>query len=241
MNNVHTYSPYSQLLTSATNAINGGDYSTDVNSYGLQSANAIADSNSLLSQDYLSQNRENYIEPSSIGRYEESVLNNLVAPESNYLNQASNGYAPASSNDPFGEASLSNLIESSAKMSCAVPPLTCGNDTSTLYYRTYDGSCNNLAYPGYGMANTRYGRLLKPKYGDGRYMPTRSATGAALPNPRILSLSLYGDDTFLDESRTLLTMQWGQIVGHDISELMDGAAGKLKIIIASPLILRPEI
>jgi hypothetical protein len=36
-------------------------------------------------------------------------------------------------------------------------------------YRTYDGSCNNLANPRLGVANTPYGRLLTPKYSDGKY------------------------------------------------------------------------
>lgn len=122
--------------------------------------------------------------------------------------------------ESIADSGIYNSLTGSAKMSCAVPPLTCTNDSSNLYYRTYDGSCNNIAYPGYGMANSRYGRILKPKYGDGKYTPTKSITGAELPNPRLLSLSLYGDDTILDSYHTLLTMQWGQVVGHDISELM---------------------
>lgn len=34
-------------------------------------------------------------------------------------------------------------------------------------YRSYDGSCNNLRNPTWGLANTRYGRLIRPRYGDG--------------------------------------------------------------------------
>ena len=34
-------------------------------------------------------------------------------------------------------------------------------------YRTIDGSCNNLRNPGWGTPNSRYERLLTPKYGDG--------------------------------------------------------------------------
>lgn len=35
-------------------------------------------------------------------------------------------------------------------------------------YRTLDGTCNNLRYPTWGAANTKYGRLVPPKYADGR-------------------------------------------------------------------------
>lgn len=34
-------------------------------------------------------------------------------------------------------------------------------------YRSYDGSCNNLQNPTWGLANTRYGRLIRARYGDG--------------------------------------------------------------------------
>ncbi|XP_073814847.1 peroxidase-like [Musca autumnalis] len=114
--------------------------------------------------------------------------------------------------------SLYNSLEHEAKFHCAVPPLSCANETSNLYYRTFDGSCNNLAHPGYGIANSRFGRFLKPKYGDGVYTPSRSQSGAELPNPRLLSLALYGDQTVADDTLTLWTMQWGQFLGHDISE-----------------------
>ncbi|XP_013100085.2 peroxidase [Stomoxys calcitrans] len=116
--------------------------------------------------------------------------------------------------------SIFRSFEGTAKMECAVPPMTCGNDSSLIYYRSFDGSCNNLAHPGYGMANSRYGRLLKPRYGDGKYTPTKSVTGAALPNARVLSLSLFGEMTRPDYGRTMMTMQWGQLVGHDMGQLM---------------------
>lgn len=123
---------------------------------------------------------------------------------------------------------LHHSLDNEVKFECAVPPQQCANDSSNLYYRTFDGSCNNLAYPGYGMANSRYGRYLKPKYGDGKYSPSRSQSGEALPNPRLLSLALFGDDTVADKSRTMWTMQWGQFVGHDISEQLESNVGKCK-------------
>lgn len=37
-------------------------------------------------------------------------------------------------------------------------------------YRSYDGSCNNLQNPTWGLANTRYGRLVYPRYSDGKHI-----------------------------------------------------------------------
>ncbi|KAI8119665.1 Peroxidase [Lucilia cuprina] len=125
----------------------------------------------------------------------------------------------------YGDQTLDNLYNSylgamkTAELECAVPPISCFNDTSNYYFRTYDGSCNNFQFPGYGIAKSRYSRILRPKYGDGQYAPSKSTAGHALPNPRVLSLSLYGEDTLSDSYRTLLTMQFGQFVAHDISQL----------------------
>lgn len=35
-------------------------------------------------------------------------------------------------------------------------------------YRSYDGSCNNLNNPTWGMAQSRYARLLPAIYSDGK-------------------------------------------------------------------------
>lgn len=133
----------------------------------------------------------------------------------------------------YRDQSSDNLYSSylgamkSAELECALPPTSCFNDSSNFFFRTYDGSCNNFEYPGYGMAMARYSRILRPKYGDGHYTPCKSSAGHALPNPRVLSLSLYGEETLSDSHRTLMTMQFGQFVAHDISQLYsEGLPGK---------------
>lgn len=129
------------------------------------------------------------------------------------------------SNSMYGNEILKNVYKPHVganrrvQFECSVTPISCFNDSQNFYFRSYDGACNNLAYPGYGMAKTRYSRIVWPKYGDGQYTPSKSTTGNALPNPRLLSLSLYGEDTFSDSFRTLMTMQFGQFVAHDISQL----------------------
>lgn len=133
----------------------------------------------------------------------------------------------------YGDPSFDHLYSSylgamkSAELGCAVPPVSCFNDSSNYHFRTYDGSCNNLENPGYGMAKSRYSRILRPNYGDGFYAPSKSSAGNALPNPRVLSLSLYGEDTLSDSYRTLMTMQFGQFVAHDLSQFYgEGLPGK---------------
>lgn len=48
---------------------------------------------------------------------------------------------------------------------CPAPP-PCGEKEK--YYRTIDGSCNNLDNPSWGQARTTFQRLKPPKYSDGK-------------------------------------------------------------------------
>lgn len=99
-----------------------------------------------------------------------------------------------------------------AATQCPAPPVC----TKTRY-RTFDGSCNNLQNPAWGTPNRPYGRLLTPKYGDGISSPTTSVTGQELPNSRLLSLVVFGEEDVPDPQFTLGNMQWGQIMTHDMS------------------------
>ncbi|XP_052891809.1 peroxidase-like [Anopheles moucheti] len=83
-------------------------------------------------------------------------------------------------------------------------------------YRTFDGTCNNLQNPSWGSANTPYGRLLAAEYGDGVSTPRRSRTGAELPSARLLSLTMFNEQNILDPQTTLVNMQFGQLVAHDM-------------------------
>ncbi|XP_053970061.1 peroxidase isoform X2 [Anastrepha ludens] len=105
---------------------------------------------------------------------------------------------------------------------CAIPPTQCQKSA----YRTMDGSCNHLDNPQAGVANTRYGRLLSPKYGDGISSPTRAITGAELPNARLVSLVVFNELDVPDPEYTLVNMQWGQIMTHDMSMQAGGTQGR---------------
>ncbi|XP_067616333.1 peroxidase isoform X2 [Eurosta solidaginis] len=105
---------------------------------------------------------------------------------------------------------------------CAMSPGKCDKSP----YRTMDGSCNHKDNPQAGMANSRYGRLLSPKYGDGISTPTRSVTGAELPNARLISLIVFGELDVPDPQFTLMNMQWGQIMTHDMSMQAGGTQAR---------------
>nr|XP_023017889.1 peroxidase-like [Leptinotarsa decemlineata] len=96
---------------------------------------------------------------------------------------------------------------------CGTPPESC-SDTK---YRSYDGSCNNLKNPVSGTPNTPYNRLLPANYEDRISNPRLAKSGRDLPLARSVSLLLYPDIPVEDPLFTLLAMQFGQIITHDMS------------------------
>ncbi|SPP83193.1 peroxidase [Drosophila guanche] len=129
---------------------------------------------------------------------------------------------------PFGPAIGSPItpygysFPTPGRVACAQSPAVCEKTA----YRTLDGSCNHLEQPGLGVANTRYGRLLTPKYADGISAPTRSVTGEELPSARLVSLVAFGEQDVPDPEFTLHNMQWGQIITHDMSMQAGGTQSK---------------
>jgi len=84
-------------------------------------------------------------------------------------------------------------------------------------YRTIDGTCNNLNNPAWGSAGAPFFRILKPDYGDGLNSPRRSRAGAALPSARALSTAVIRNTDARSPQYTLLLMQWGQFLDHDLT------------------------
>ncbi|KAG4075838.1 hypothetical protein HA402_003664 [Bradysia odoriphaga] len=107
-------------------------------------------------------------------------------------------------------------------LTCAAEPASCAKSR----YRTLDGTCNNLRNPLLGAANTRYGRLISPKYGDGVSSPSVSLTGEELPAARLVSLVIFDEQDVPDPQYTLFNMQWGQIMTHDMSMLAGSTQSK---------------
>uniref|UniRef100_A0A2M4DQF3 Putative oxidase/peroxidase n=1 Tax=Anopheles darlingi TaxID=43151 RepID=A0A2M4DQF3_ANODA len=97
------------------------------------------------------------------------------------------------------------------------------NCNTSSPYRTLDGSCNNLQNPSWGAANTVYERLIAADYGDGVKSPRKATNGADLPSARTISMKLFGDENVLEPAFTLLSMQFGQLVAHDMGFIRGGA------------------
>ncbi|XP_040572178.1 salivary peroxidase/catechol oxidase [Lepeophtheirus salmonis] len=91
-------------------------------------------------------------------------------------------------------------------------PLTCS--TSEIY-RRIDGSCNNFNNPNWGKANIPLERLLPATYDDGISVPR--GENSDLPSARKVSDVLIGDRDAPSPIYTLLLMQWGQFMDHDIT------------------------
>ena len=95
-------------------------------------------------------------------------------------------------------------------------------------YRSIDGSCNNLAVTNLGQSSTVYRRLLPPAYADGIQAARNSsaADGSALPSTRLISTAVFGDANAPVTPITLLTMQFGQFLNHDMELTNQFSFGK---------------
>ncbi|KAK4324937.1 hypothetical protein Pmani_004472 [Petrolisthes manimaculis] len=109
------------------------------------------------------------------------------------------------------QVSISNSIISDT---C---PRTPRCEEKDRFYRTIDGSCNNLDNPGWGQARSPFQRILPPQYSDGLLRPRESRVGGPLPSARVVSLSVVNDVDNPNPDITLSVMQWGQFIDHDLT------------------------
>ncbi|CAF0918628.1 unnamed protein product [Brachionus calyciflorus] len=91
-----------------------------------------------------------------------------------------------------------------------------------LNYRSFDGTCNNLNNPRWGAANTALKRLLPAEYENGFSTPkgwnkSHLYHGYMLPNARDVTTKLLTTDKITDDQKfSLMLMQWGQFLDHDL-------------------------
>ncbi|CAG0917148.1 unnamed protein product [Notodromas monacha] len=106
-----------------------------------------------------------------------------------------------------------------ANLANVCPPLPNCQRANQQRYRTIDGSCNNLRNPSWGMTNTAMQRILPPTYNDGVWEPRQFSrvTGQPLPSARAISTAAIHDTDSPDDFLTLLVMQWGQFLDHDMT------------------------
>lgn len=84
--------------------------------------------------------------------------------------------------------------EDITQVSCAGGHIKRPSCSSRNSYRSVDGTCNNLERPLDGRAGDCMLRLLPPDYKDGISQFRTSTDGSALPNARVLSTQLFGQD-----------------------------------------------
>ncbi|XP_018425044.1 PREDICTED: eosinophil peroxidase-like [Nanorana parkeri] len=97
-------------------------------------------------------------------------------------------------------------------------------DCPKTQYRTFTGECNNRRFPNFGVSNRPYTRLLRAQYEDGRSLPqgwteNQKINGFVLPLARAVSneiLRFPESQQTLDRQRSLMFMQWGQWIDHDL-------------------------
>ncbi|XP_034882642.1 lactoperoxidase isoform X2 [Mirounga leonina] len=110
------------------------------------------------------------------------------------------------------------------------PAVKCDKDSP---YRTITGDCNNRGNPALGAANRALARWLPAEYEDGLslpfgWTPGRTRNGFPLPLAREVSNQIadyLNEEGVLDANRSLLFMQWGQIVDHDLDFAPDTELG----------------
>ncbi|KAM8977066.1 eosinophil peroxidase-like [Pelodytes ibericus] len=89
-------------------------------------------------------------------------------------------------------------------------------------YRTITGECNNRKRPSLGASNSALKRLIPPQYEDTFSLPrswnkNHTYHGFPLPMTRDVSNKIiaFTKPATLDDSRSLMFMQWGQLMDHD--------------------------
>ncbi|XP_057572049.1 eosinophil peroxidase [Hippopotamus amphibius kiboko] len=91
-------------------------------------------------------------------------------------------------------------------------------------YRTITGRCNNKKRPWLGASNQALARWLPAEYEDGRslpfgWTPGRRRKGFLLPLVRAVSNQIVrfpSKRLTSDQGRSLMFMQWGQFIDHDL-------------------------
>ncbi|XP_072815050.1 myeloperoxidase-like [Vicugna pacos] len=99
-------------------------------------------------------------------------------------------------------------------------------------YRTITGQCNNRRSPTLGASNRAFVRWLPAEYEDGfslpfGWMPGVKRNGFQVPLTRTVSNDIVRfptDQLTPDQERSLMFMQWGQLLDHDLDFTPEPAA-----------------
>ncbi|XP_042238092.1 uncharacterized protein LOC121876775 isoform X2 [Homarus americanus] len=109
---------------------------------------------------------------------------------------------------------VSDIMDIPNVFQCDDQTLPCDH---TSKFRTATGWCNNLNFPSFGKSFRANTRLLRPAYDDGLSKPrSMSVNKQTLPSPRLISTNMHNDVSAPHVRYTLMVMQWGQFIDHDI-------------------------
>ncbi|XP_015912051.1 peroxidase-like [Parasteatoda tepidariorum] len=112
-------------------------------------------------------------------------------------------------------ADLLNILQGDEVQSCESQfNFSCNRNSR---YRNFDGTCNNLRNPSWGMAAACFERLVDPDYADGTSAKRVSVSGNPLPPPRTISLEIHDHLDNPTKYITHMFMVYGQFLDHDIS------------------------
>lgn len=110
---------------------------------------------------------------------------------------------------------VSDLLDIPKVFICDDQTLPCDHTTK---FRTITGWCNNLKQPELGKSMRAFARLLPSKYNDDMSQPrVAGSTGDPLPSARLVSTSIHYDATVAHRRYSLMVMQWGQFLDHDLT------------------------
>ncbi|KAI4456683.1 oxidase/peroxidase [Holotrichia oblita] len=134
----------------------------------------------------------------------------IVAEELNYFSRYSHNLGRQNLN--IGDNLKTTLLNKQCPLRgvprCALP---------SKRYRTADGTCNNIKEPWKGASMTPMQRFLTPIYEDGIQSPRLSIFNRNLPSSRKISTMIHRDKNRSVPTITLMFMQWGQFLDHDVT------------------------
>ncbi|XP_054441517.1 myeloperoxidase [Pteronotus mesoamericanus] len=122
-----------------------------------------------------------------------------------------------------------NLLSKSSGCAYQDVGVTCPENDK---YRTITGQCNNRRSPTLGASNRAFVRWLPAEYEDGfslpyGWTPGVKRSGFPVPLARAVSNAIVRFPTAQltpDQQRSLLFMQWGQLIDHDLDFTPEPAA-----------------
>ncbi|OQV20791.1 Chorion peroxidase [Hypsibius exemplaris] len=90
-------------------------------------------------------------------------------------------------------------------------------DCAQSKFRSFDGTCNNIAFPNRGTTASIFLRMVEPDYADSIAAPRKSKGGQVLPSARVISKRVAGNADVPSTTTTQMFMQFGQFIDHDIT------------------------